>query len=71
MAPGPLKSSCHSPNSIEQTVHCDHKPRTAWVHVRLLLHRWSAAGWSMINPVGIELLRELLKEGQPCGRLSS
>ena len=26
---------------------------------------------SMINPTGIELSRELLKEGQPCGGLSS
>jgi len=25
---------------------CDHKPRAAWVYVRLLLHRCSAAGWA-------------------------
>ena len=31
----------------------------------------SLIGASMINPVGIELSRELLKEGQPCGGLSS
>ena len=41
-----VKSSCHSPNSTEQTAHCDHKPRVAWVFVRLLLHRRSAAGWA-------------------------
>ena len=32
-----------SPNFIEQTAHCDHKPRAAWVHVRLLL-RWKLEG---------------------------
>ena len=31
----------------------------------------SLIGASMINPMGIELSRELLKEGQPCGGLSS
>ena len=41
-----VKSSCHSPNFIEQTAHCDHKPRAAWVYVRLLLHWRSAAGWA-------------------------
>ena len=41
-----VKSSCYSPNFIEQTAHCDHKPRAAWVYVRLLLHRRSAAGWA-------------------------
>ena len=41
-----VKSSCYSPNFIEQTAHCDHKPRAAWVCVRLLLHRRSAAGWA-------------------------
>ena len=41
-----VKSSCYSPNFIEQTAHCDHKPWAAWVHVRLLLHRRSAAGWA-------------------------
>ena len=41
-----VKSSGHSPNFIEQTAHCDHKQRAAWVHVRLLLHRRSAAGWA-------------------------
>ena len=35
----------HSPSFIEQAVHCDHMPRVAWVFVRLLLHRRSAAGW--------------------------
>lgn len=39
-------SGCYSPNVIEQTAHCDHKPRAAWVYVRLLLHRRSAAGWA-------------------------
>ena len=24
-------SSCYSQNSIEQTAHCDHKPRAAWL----------------------------------------
>ena len=42
----PYKSSCYSPNVIEQTAHCDHKPLVAWVFVRLLLHRRSAAGWA-------------------------
>jgi len=32
------------PKFIEQTAHCDHKPRAAWAFVRLLLHRCSAAG---------------------------
>ena len=41
-----VKSSCYSPNFIEQTAHCDRKPRAAWVHLRLLLHRRSAAGWA-------------------------
>ena len=41
-----VKSSCYSPNFIEQTAHCDHKPRAALVFVRLLLHRRSAAGWA-------------------------
>ena len=41
-----VKSNCYSPNFIEQTAHCDHKPRAAWVFVRLLLHRRSAAGWA-------------------------
>ena len=41
-----VKPGCYSPNSIEQTAHCDHKPRAAWVFVRLLLHRRSAAGWA-------------------------
>ena len=27
------KSSCYSPNFVEQTAHCDHKPRAAWVHL--------------------------------------
>ena len=43
---GQVKSSCYSPNFIEQTAHCDHKPQAAWVYVRLLLHRRSAAGWA-------------------------
>ena len=43
---GKVKSSCYSPNFIEQAAHCDHKPRAAWVYVRLLLHRHSAAGWA-------------------------
>ena len=43
---GLFKSSCYSRNFIEQTPHCDHKPRAAWVYVRLLLHRRSAAGWA-------------------------
>ena len=34
-----VKSSCYSPNFIEKTAHCDHKPRAACVYVRLLLHR--------------------------------
>jgi len=38
------KSSCYSPSTIEQTAHFDHKPRTAWVFVRLLLHRRSVGG---------------------------
>ena len=46
LPPGQVKSSCYSPKFIEQTAHCDHKPRAAWVHVRLLLHRRSAAGWA-------------------------
>ena len=41
-----IKSRCCSLNFIEQTVRCDHKPRAAWVFVRLLLHRRSAAGWA-------------------------
>ena len=41
-----VKSSFYSPNFIEQTSHCDHKPRAAQVYVRLLLHRRSAAGWA-------------------------
>ena len=44
LPPRGVKSSCYSPNFIEQTAHCDHKPRAAWMHVRLLLHRRSAAG---------------------------
>ena len=43
---GQVRSGCYSPNFIEQKAHCDHKPRAAWVHVRLLLHRRSAAGWA-------------------------
>ena len=31
----------NSPNFIEQTAYYDHKPRAAWVVVRLLLHRRS------------------------------
>ena len=30
----------------KKKAHCDHKPRVAWVFVRLLLHRRSAAGWA-------------------------
>ena len=41
-----VKSSCTFPNFIEQTAHCDHKPRAAWVHVRMFLRRRSAAGWA-------------------------
>ena len=41
-----VKPSSYSPNFMEQTAHCDHKPRAAWVYVRLLLHRLSAAGWA-------------------------
>ena len=41
-----VKLSCYSPNFIEQTAHCDHKPRAAWVFVRVLLHRRSAASWA-------------------------
>jgi hypothetical protein len=37
-------SSCNSPSCIEQTAHCDHKPRAAWVFVRMLPHPCSAAG---------------------------
>ena len=29
-----------------QKAHCDHKPRAAWVFMRLLLHRRSAVGWA-------------------------
>ena len=37
-----VKSSRYSPNFIEQAAYCDHKPRVAWVYVRLLLHRRSS-----------------------------
>ena len=43
---GQVKSSDYSPNFTEQTAHCDHKPRAAWVYVRLLIHWRSAAGWA-------------------------
>ena len=32
LPPGQVKSSCYSPKFIEQTAHCDHKPRAAWVY---------------------------------------
>ena len=41
-----VKLSCYSLNFIEQAAHYDHKPRAAWLHVRLLVHRRSAAGWA-------------------------
>ena len=41
-----VKLSCYSPNFIEQTAHCDHRPRAAWVFMRLLFDRRSAARWT-------------------------
>ena len=37
-----VKSSFYSPNFMEHIAHCDHKPRSAWVFMRLVLHRHSA-----------------------------
>ena len=41
-----VKLSYYSPNFIEQTARFNHKPRAAWVYVRMLLNRRSAAGWA-------------------------
>ena len=56
-----VKSSCYSPNFVEQTAHCDHKPRAVWVYVRLLLHRRSAASWA-----GCVIYSALVSFSSPC-----